>query len=423
MRIRNAQNVAQWRLCLGCGSCYSRCPELKISLVNIVDDGIRPVTNGECKECGECIACCPGIKTPVPVREKGTAPIEELLKGWGSVLDVYEGYASNPEIRFRGSSGGAASALALFCLENTPMKNVVQIGQDTINPLGNKTFLTKTKEDLICRTGSRYSPASPCDNLQKIEQDLFKSICIGKPCDIAGFKLAQQKNIVLQEKIGLTISIFCAGTPSQLGTIKWIESLGVDKNSVTDIRYRGMGWPGNSTVLWGTKNLKAFQKYITCWNFLEKFRPFRCYLCPDSTGEFADISCGDPWYRENREDEKGFSLVLVRTIRGKKIVEAAIEGNYLVLEKKNPIIVAHSQPEMLSKRGSIWGRVFVMKLFFLPTPRLENYHLFYFWLKLTTASKVKSIFGTIKRILTRWYFSPQRSITINSGGDTRETMD
>jgi NAD-dependent dihydropyrimidine dehydrogenase PreA subunit len=41
--MKNVVDVARWRLCVGCGACLSICPEQKIELVDIEDDGIRPV--------------------------------------------------------------------------------------------------------------------------------------------------------------------------------------------------------------------------------------------------------------------------------------------------------------------------------------------------------------------------------------------
>jgi coenzyme F420-reducing hydrogenase beta subunit len=60
--------------------------------------------------------------------------IPELKKQWGTVLEVWEGYASDPEIRFRGSSGGLCTALSLFCLEKEIGSGVVHIGSDPGRP-------------------------------------------------------------------------------------------------------------------------------------------------------------------------------------------------------------------------------------------------------------------------------------------------
>jgi coenzyme F420 hydrogenase subunit beta len=145
---------------------------------------------------------------------------------------------------------------------------------------------------------------------------------------------------------------------------------------------------------------------MDAWGFVQKYRPYRCYLCPDGTSEFADISCGDPWYREIREGEHGYSLVLVRTERGRRILQCAMKDGYVTLERADPRILEVSQKNLLTKRGAIWGRLVAMKAFGIPTPRLHGFYLFDNWLKVSLQEKIRSIAGTVRRIITRKYYKP-----------------
>ena len=108
MLFKNVKQVAQWRLCTGCGACVYICPEKKIHLVDVINDGLRPVLKDEnCKSCEDCLKVCPGYEIahePTKDHEKG---IHSLRRDWGPILEIWEGYASDPEIRFLGSSGGA----------------------------------------------------------------------------------------------------------------------------------------------------------------------------------------------------------------------------------------------------------------------------------------------------------------------------
>ncbi|MCD4754248.1 MAG: Coenzyme F420 hydrogenase/dehydrogenase, beta subunit C-terminal domain [Deltaproteobacteria bacterium] len=144
--------------------------------------------------------------------------------------------------------------------------------------------------------------------------------------------------------------------------------------------------------------------YAESWGFLNKYRPYRCYLCPDGTSEFADISCGDPWYRETKEDASGYSLVLVRTEKGRKILNGAIESEYVSLKPTDPKILEKSQKNLLLKRGAIWGRLLTMKAFGIPTPHYKGFSLFKNWLTIPLMDKVRSIFGTARRIIQRKYY-------------------
>jgi coenzyme F420 hydrogenase subunit beta len=422
MKITNAYQVAARRLCIGCGACYYACPENRICLTDIIDDGIRPIMLGSqeagrpggqkagkiegCDGCDLCVKVCPGVKTALPAANSNGA-IEPLEKRWGRIIELWEGYAADPEIRFKGSSGGLCSALSLFCIEKGKAGGVLHIGSDPEKPWQNRTFRSTSREELVGRTGSRYSPASPCDSMKRIGEAQDPSVFVGKPCDVAGLRMAQAIHPELDDKTSLAIGFFCAGTPSTRGTLDLLQEQHVELADVSELRYRGMGWPGKAAV-WRRNDDDPFVQvsYKDSWGFVQKYRPFRCYLCPDLTAEFADISVGDPWYREVGEQEPGQSLILIRTERGRRIFQEAIESGYVEAVEAEPDILYRSQKNLLGKRQAIWGRLLAMKLLGIPYPRLEGFHLFENWLDLPMKEKVKSVLGTARRIIQRNYFKP-----------------
>ncbi len=408
MKINTVENIVNWRLCIGCGACSYICPENRIILCDILDDGIRPaIEKGvKCQECDACVRVCPGYQVS-HVFTKNDEGIKELRENWGPVLEIWEGYATDKDLRFQGSSGGVVSAVALYCLEKESMAGVVHIGPDEKKPQKNRTVWSRNRFQLLKRTGSRYSPASPCDGLEMIESSTGSSIFIGKPCDVAGLRKAQSLRPELDKKIGLAISIFCAGTPASRGTHDLLKSLNVNYEDVTSLRYRGCGWPGMFSIrIKGDNEKKELMTYMEAWGFVEKYRPYRCYLCPDGTGEFADIASGDPWYREKKEDKLGYSLILVRTEKGRKILHGAMAAGYVSLKQVHPHFLKDSQENLLQKRKAIWGRLFALKLFSLPTPEYIGFPLWKNWLTLSIKDKARSILGTLRRIIQRKYFKP-----------------
>lgn len=413
MKFKRVDQVVEWRLCVGCGACVSACPEQAIHLVDIEDQGIRTVINSaKCKKCGECVKVCPGIEISHHLFNSQT--IHELRRAWGPVLEVWEGYAGDSEIRYKGSSGGAATALALYCLEKEQASGVLHIGAKPEAPLQNVAVFSKSREELLAYTGSRYSPAAPCEKLCWIEESDLPCVFIGKPCDVVALRKSQAVNTMLNSKVGLAISVFCAGAPSTNGTYKLLDALGVRPEEAKELRYRGCGWPGATIVKTKGSNGQVRQMtYEESWGgILSNYEQLRCRLCPDSTGEFADISCGDAWYRGIEADDPGRSLVLVRSELGRSILQKAIKAGYIKLEQVNASTVTRSQKALLSRRCHLWGRLLAMRMAGIDVPHYEGFSLFANWCSLPIKEKIRSVLGTIKRIIFRKLFRPVKHLSV-----------
>jgi coenzyme F420 hydrogenase subunit beta len=146
--------------------------------------------------------------------------------------------------------------------------------------------------------------------------------------------------------------------------------------------------------------------YRDSWGIVQAFRPWAVHLWPDGSGEQADVSCGDPWYREVVPGEPGSSLVVVRTERGRQLVQGAMKAGYLQLTPATLEKVVASQKNLLAKKGSIWGRLTTQRFLGLPTPRHHGYNLWRMWLRLSWKEKLRSTVGTARRIWARGYRRP-----------------
>jgi coenzyme F420 hydrogenase subunit beta len=377
-------------------------------MANILEHGHRPFLNQDAAtESGAALGVCPGVAlSHSPDIRSLSGVIPELFDGWGPVLAVWEGYASDKAIRLAGSSGGLATALSVYCLEQLGMSGALHTAAHVDTPYLNETVLSTSRAQMLARAGSRYSPASPAAGLAMIEEADFPCVFVGKPCDVAAVQKVRILRSDLDRKLGLVIAFFCAGVPSTKGTLDLLRANGVDDlEGVKDLRFRGNGWPG----LWVARfknrvgeNETRQMTYADSWGFLQKYRQWRCYICPDHTGEFADIAVGDPWYRKIDSDEPGKSLIVARTARGMEIIQAAVAAGYVVLENRDPTLLPKSQQNLLATRSALWGRLLALRLGGAPLPKYEGFSLFKLWLReLTIREKMQSLYGTVKRMVSK----------------------
>ncbi len=415
-RIDGIGDVAEKHLCCGCGACAYAQPEA-IRMVDVLDQGRRPVVSkvaGVDASTKEALRVCPGVEL-TQRRDTQAGGFPQLARVWGPVLELWEGFAADPDIRFAGSSGGAATALALHCLENEGMHGVLHVAARTDVPYLNRTVLSRSREEMLQRTGSRYAPASPCDGLGLVEQAPGPCVFIGKPCDVAAVDKARRLRPELDRRVGFTVAFFCAGTPTTNGTLEMIGQMGIeDLDQVEHVRYRGNGWPGMAEVkvAIGERRETRQMTYEQSWGeILQRHRQWRCHVCPDHTGEFADVAVGDPWYRPIEPGEPGRSLVVVRTELGRQIVQAARELGTIVLEKVGPEVLPAAQSNLLHARGAVWGRVLSCRAMGVAAPDFRGMPLLsVWWHHLSARQKAQSIYGTVRRVVTKRLYTRRPAV-------------
>src|SRR4051812_23517425 len=117
-RIHSLADVVDWRMCLGCGACAYICPQ-HVRLIDFLDEGIRPVVEkADCAGCRECLAVCPAVQSDFRKIDPSAGIVDESFeKEWGPVAGIWEGAAADADIRYRGSSGGALTAISAYCVE------------------------------------------------------------------------------------------------------------------------------------------------------------------------------------------------------------------------------------------------------------------------------------------------------------------
>lgn len=414
------ESVVRRHLCTGCGACAGIAPRL-FRMEDNPGTGLRPVrVGGRADPAGErgALAVCPGAGAgPKPAPALPAFPPSDVpcASEWGSVMEVWEGHAADPAMRWRGSSGGAASALAAFALESGVAEGVVHVRQSSADALLNESTISRSRQDILAAAGSRYAPASPCDRLADVAASSGPLVFIGKPCDVQAAAAAAAQHPAISRNIALTLSIFCAGAPSSNGTRALVAALGVPADAkVTGIRYRGEGWPGEMAATYltasGEEQSTRGISYEEGWgNILQKHRQWRCHLCADHTGEFADLSIGDPWDKPRGSgDPQGSSLIVVRSARGRAFLQRAIAAGAIVAVPRPLGSLAAAQPNLARTRRILFGRLMGLRILGLAVPRYSGWKLASLWLFRTRPrDKLGSVLGTVRRAVNRKLWLPE----------------
>ena len=400
--------IVKMRMCLGCGACAYLGKDLGVVMRDYPDVGKRPVFPESIPENldRDMVSVCPGIMIESRADQKRLDSMDDDEILIGPVAGVWEGWASDRETRFSGSSGGIVTALASYCLEKMGMALVVHTGMNKSEPWLNETVISRSRSELLSNSGSRYSPSSPVELAGIIEKSDAACVFIGKPCDAAAMDKLRKIRPALDVKLGLMLSFFCAGVPATNATLQVAGRLGVkDMHGISDLRYRGQGWPGDFRVVFD-HGTKASLTYEEAWGMLsQKKRQLRCHLCPDGLGEMSDITGGDAWHRK-AEGTDGISLILARTGRGRDIVERAIDDGYLVAEPSSPARVVKAQV-LTGRRMVVKARIRGLRLFGLPVPRFPGFGLERAESQASSKELLKEFLGMAKRVLIRGYTKPE----------------
>lgn len=367
-------------LCVGCGLCAGMFSVQAAHMVMAPSGQLRPEVRRPltAPEAALFLAVCPGRQLVHP----DNAPVSQVPVHllWGPLIEVRTGHAVDPQTRYNGSSGGVISALAIHLLESGQVAGVVHIAASETDPFANEPQISRTRADVLKAAGSRYAPASPLKVLQRCLAEPGVFAFIGKPCDVAGLRALAREVPAVADKFPFMLSFMCAGTPSMAGTNAVIAKLGMQPQDVVRFRYRGDGWPGNAKAE-STDGRMAVMDYATSWGtILNRHLQLRCKLCPDGTGEFADITCADAWFGDDKGfptfvEAEGRSLIAVRSARGMQLHDEALAAGAIASDNLPASDIEKMQPYQADRKRVLIARLAGRLLAGRPVPRFRRLRL------------------------------------------------
>lgn len=300
--------------CSGCHACFLVCPKKCIQMEANAEGFLYPfIDTGKCVNCGLCEKVCPVLKI-VDKKEK--------------IVSAYACYNLNEDIRLRSSSGGIFTLIA---------EKILDIDGAVYGAVFDEKFNVKhicveTKEELSALRGSKYVQSTIGDTYVKAKDMLDDGRVVlftGTPCQIDGllsFLGKKYDNLYTQDLI-------CHGVPSPAVWRKYVEFRENKAASVAKkafFRHKEKGWKSYSVQFEfdnRTEYKQIFSQDLFMKGFLNNlYLRQSCYNCRSkSLSRNSDITLADFWGIENifpdMLDDKGTSLVLVNSDKGKTLIE------------------------------------------------------------------------------------------------------
>ncbi len=302
-------DVQQAGLCIGCGACVDLCPYFR---------NYRGLT-ARLFECtlprGRCHAHCP--KAEVDLEELSRAYWNEPYEGTplGRHLRIAAARCRKPAGgRFQG--GGTVSALISCALEAGLVEAAVLTGQNGIEPA--PRLATRVEEVAAC-AASKFiaAPTLAALNLALREGKRRLGV-VGTPCQMTAVALMRLNPLQRDDggdPVALGVGLFCNWALDHRLLCAYLDAR-MDRSRITGMDIPPP--PAGVLVAETPSGPRAFPL-----EEIRKLIPPTCFICPDMTAEWSDVSVG------MLEGRHGWNTLIVRTPAGGELVDRAAGDGWL----------------------------------------------------------------------------------------------
>lgn len=306
-------DVADRDLCIGCGMCVNICPYFKTYKGKSAM--LFPCT----LEQGRCNAHCP--KTEVDLDALSRFFWDEPYDGrpLGHFERILASKAGN-KVKAAFQAGGTVTALITYALEKKIVDGAILTGAEGIEPVAR---LVKTPEQVAASAGSKFIAAPTLTALNQAAGEGDRRLAVvGTPCQMTAVAQMRMNPLArddFQDPVALTVGLFCNWALDHRQLKAYLsERMDIAKITGMDIP------PPPAGVLVVTTRTGERQFPL---KEIRKLIPHTCFICPDMTAEWTDVSVG------MYEGRPGWNTLLIRTRAGAELVERAGADGWLVTEE------------------------------------------------------------------------------------------
>lgn len=307
------EDVAKRDLCIGCGMCVNICPYFKTYKGKSAM--LFPCTLKQ----GRCNAHCP--KTEVDLEALSRFFWHEPYGG--SPLGHFKRIvAARAGEKISGSfqGGGSVSALIAYALDNKLVNGAVLTAAEGVEPVAR--LVTDPKQVADC-AGSKFIAAPTLAALNQAAREGMRRLAVvGTPCQmtaVAQMRMNPLERDDYQDPVALTVGVFCNWALDHRQLTAYLS----ERLDIAEIT--GMDIPPPPAEVLVVKTRDG-EKHFSLKE-IRRLIPHTCFICPDMTAEWSDVSVG------MYEGRPGWNTLLVRTRTGTELVDKAVADGWLVTEE------------------------------------------------------------------------------------------
>ena len=304
------KDVIDTGLCIGCGSCVDLCPYFKNYR------GKTAMLFSCTLPQGRCFAACPKIEVDLnelaehfwkePYQAKPLGEYEKIIASRAGI--------NAPTGNFQ--AGGTVTALMTFAFDQGLIHAAALTGKN--GPLPEPLLVTSAEEVAACG-GSRFMAAPTMSVVNRAVRENYRRIgLVGTPCQMTG--AAQMRTNPLdmdnfEDPVTLAVGLFCNWNLDQRALTAFLGER-FDLNRITGMDIPPP--PANTLVIKTDEGCTDIPL-----DGVKPLIPETCFICPDMTAEWADVSVG------MFEGKPGWNTLIVRTEKGAELTAEAEKAGFL----------------------------------------------------------------------------------------------
>jgi coenzyme F420 hydrogenase subunit beta len=307
------EDVQGRELCIGCGACVELCPYFRNYRGKTARMFACTLTEGR------CFAHCP--KAEVDLGELANRHWGEEYQAapLGKYIKIVAARAGKNAPKGRYQGGGTVSALVGLALRENVIDAAVLTGSKAMEPLADVV----TDPDRVPEyAASKFTAAPTLAAMNRGVAAGYKRLgVVGTPCQmtaVAKMRMNPLNREEFSDPIGLAVGLFCNWALDTRSLARFLSTR-FDLSKIT-----GMDIPPPPANVLVVETAEG--KTEISLDEIRSLIPETCFICPDMTSEWADVSVG------MYEGRPGWNTLIIRTERGADLVDKAVETGWLDVE-------------------------------------------------------------------------------------------